>query len=96
MALTFFFPVFHFDPPENIRKPKFFYCFQGESKGSIGKKRVNLVVPLEGGELFVKLNPFHVNIPFIYPLKAENHRFKKWNIGVKEGKQVNLYSVRNF
>ena len=28
--LTFFFPIFPFDPPKNIRKPKVFWCFQGD------------------------------------------------------------------
>ena len=37
MALTLFFPMFPFDPPENIRKPGFL-MFSGESKGNIGKK----------------------------------------------------------
>ena len=40
--LTFFFPMFHFDPPKNIRKPLGFQMFSGESKGKIGKKMVNL------------------------------------------------------
>ena len=29
-----------FDPPENIRKPKVFWYFQGDQKGDIGKKGV--------------------------------------------------------
>ena len=27
-----------FDPPENIRKPKVFWCFQGDQKGTLGSK----------------------------------------------------------
>ena len=46
-ALILFFPMFPFEPPENIRKLKVFrgikgfLMFSGESKASIGKKRVN-------------------------------------------------------
>ena len=36
--LTVFFPMFPFDPPENIRKPKAFLCFQGDQKGTLGRK----------------------------------------------------------
>ena len=36
--LTLFFPMFPFDPPENIRKPKVFRCFQGDQKGTLGRK----------------------------------------------------------
>ena len=39
--------MFSFDPPENIRKPKVFWCFQGGSEGKIGKKMVNLCVRLK-------------------------------------------------
>ena len=43
--------MFPFDPPENIRKVKVFWCFQGEgflmfsevSKGNIEKKRVKVM-----------------------------------------------------
>ena len=31
-----------FDPPENIRKPKVFWCFQGDQKEILGIKRVKL------------------------------------------------------
>ena len=37
--LTLFFPMFHFDLPESIRKPKF-SKFSGGSKGNIDKKRI--------------------------------------------------------
>ena len=37
MSLTLFFPMFPFDPPENIRKPLVF-CFQGDLKGALGRK----------------------------------------------------------
>ena len=40
IRLTLFFPMFPFDPTENIRKPKVFWCFQGGSKGYAGKKWV--------------------------------------------------------
>ena len=36
--LTLFFPMFPFDPPENIRKPKVFWCFQGYQKGTLRRK----------------------------------------------------------
>ena len=37
LVLTFFVPVFYFDPPENIG----FLMFSGGSKGEFGKKSVN-------------------------------------------------------
>ena len=30
--------MFPYDPPENIRKPKVFCCFQGDQKGTLGRK----------------------------------------------------------
>ena len=33
--------MFPFDPPENIRKPKVFSCFQGDQKGTLGRKGLN-------------------------------------------------------
>ena len=36
-SLTLSFPVFPFDPPENIRKPLVFWCFQGDQKETLGK-----------------------------------------------------------
>ena len=38
ILLTLYFPMFPFDPPENIRKPKVFWCFQGDQKGTLGSK----------------------------------------------------------
>ena len=38
--LTLFFPMFPFDPPENIRKPLVFWSFQGDQKGKVGRKRL--------------------------------------------------------
>ena len=32
-----------FDPPENIRKPKIFWCFQGDQTGTLGKKELMLM-----------------------------------------------------
>ena len=37
-SLNLFFPMFPFDPPENIRKPKVFSCFQGDQMGTLGRK----------------------------------------------------------
>ena len=36
--LTLFFPMFPFDPPENIRKPLVFCFFKGDQKGALGRK----------------------------------------------------------
>ena len=33
-----FLPIFPFDPPENITKPKVFLYFQGYQKGALGRK----------------------------------------------------------
>ena len=38
MLLTLYFPMFPFDPPENIRKPLVFRYFQGDQKGTLGSK----------------------------------------------------------
>ena len=39
-GLNLFFPIFPFDPPENIKKPKFFQCFWGDQTGTLGKKKL--------------------------------------------------------
>ena len=36
--LTLCFPMFPFDPPENIRKPKVFLIFQGDQRRTLGSK----------------------------------------------------------
>ena len=41
-SLTPYFSMFPFDPPENIRKPLVFWCFQGGQKGTLGSKRLNI------------------------------------------------------
>ena len=41
-TLTLYFPMFPFDPPENIRKPKVFLCFQGNQKGTLGSKGLRI------------------------------------------------------
>ena len=38
LSLTLFFPIFPFDPPEIIRKPLVFLYFQGDQKGTLGRK----------------------------------------------------------
>ena len=60
-------------PPENIRKPEFFWCFRGYRKG---------IVAWNGSsnshdafrKFFCKnshflVNPFQADFPFLYPLK---------------------------
>ena len=36
--------MFLFDPPENFRKPKVFWCFQGDQKKALGRKGLILVL----------------------------------------------------
>ena len=31
-------PIFPFDPPKNNRKPLVFWCFQGDQKGTLGRR----------------------------------------------------------
>ena len=38
--LTLFFSMFPFDSPENIRKPLVFWCFQGNQKRTLRRKRI--------------------------------------------------------
>ena len=33
-----FLPIFSFNPPENIRILKVFWCFQGDQRGTLGRK----------------------------------------------------------
>ena len=40
-GLTFFFAMFFVNPPENIRKPLFFWCVQGGQKGILRGKGLN-------------------------------------------------------
>ena len=42
-----FFPMFPFDPPENIRKRLVFRYFQGDQKGTLGKKRLRAIVHIK-------------------------------------------------
>ena len=42
--LTLFFPMFPFDSPENIRKPKVYCCFQGDKNGTLGRKVLNKLI----------------------------------------------------
>ena len=44
VPLTLFFPMFPFDPPENIKKPAVFICFQGDQKGILGRKGFKIFV----------------------------------------------------
>ena len=77
--LTHFFPVFLFDPPENIRKLYGFLMFSGGSKRNIGKKWVK--VGLCSRSFPVKLMKFYTVI-----LRASEERcfcsfhiyFGKW------------------
>ena len=39
--LTRFFPMFPFDPPENIRKSNIFWCFQEDQKETLEGKWLN-------------------------------------------------------
>ena len=39
--LTFFFKMFLFDSPENIRKALILQCFLGDEKGTLGKNRAS-------------------------------------------------------
>ena len=45
VTLTLFFPMFPFDPPENIRKPLVFGCFQGDQKGTLERKGLMSIFP---------------------------------------------------
>ena len=38
--------MFPFDPPKNITKPKVFWCFQGDQKGTYGKKGLTYLGPV--------------------------------------------------
>ena len=40
-VLTLSFPLFHFDPPKNIRKPKVFWFFQEDQKATLERKWLN-------------------------------------------------------
>ena len=44
LGLTLFLPMFPSDPPETIRKPKVFWCFQGDQKGTLGRKVLNGII----------------------------------------------------
>ena len=41
--LTLFFPMLSFDPPENIKNPKVFSCFQGDRKVTLGRKKLKFI-----------------------------------------------------
>ena len=46
-TLIFFFPMFPFDLPENIRKPKVSKSFQGNEKGTLGRKGLKQIDTLK-------------------------------------------------
>ena len=57
--LTLYFPMFPFGPPENIKKPLFFWCFQRDQKLTLGRKWLTecLIVPsINTASLFVGKN----------------------------------------
>ena len=41
--LAFFFQIFPFDLPENIRKPLVFWCFQEDQKETLGRKSLKVL-----------------------------------------------------
>ena len=41
--LTLFVPMFPFDTPENVRKPPVSRGFQGDQKGTLGRKGLNIL-----------------------------------------------------
>ena len=43
--------MFPFDPPENIRKPLVFGCFQGDQKGTLGRKGLIYFSPSDQSEM---------------------------------------------
>ena len=75
--LTLFFPMFPFDPPENVWKPKVFWRFQGDRKGTLEKKGLFWSIwNLIGSAC--SINPFYVTSLFPY---SRNLRFSicKWH-----------------
>ena len=40
ISVSLLFPVLSFYPPENIRKPSVFWCFQGDQKATLGRKEL--------------------------------------------------------
>ena len=46
--------MFAFDPPENIRKPLAFWCFQGDQKGTFGRNGLSVLdfVSTDFGEFY--------------------------------------------
>ena len=42
--LTDFFQMFPFDPPENIRKPCVFWCFQGDQQETVRKALIIILI----------------------------------------------------
>ena len=58
--LTLFFPIFPFDPSENSRKPKVFWCFQMNQKGTFGRK---------GSSLCLLVNYFNMGMTNISKIK---------------------------
>ena len=91
IRLTLFFPMFPFDPTENIRKPKVFWCFQGGSKGYTGKKRVKTfackLMRYMKNIAIIKLYLYLVYLPSCVSCapsfvawQANNSRFLGWTI----------------
>ena len=58
--------MFSFDHPEDMRKPKVFWCFQGNQKGTLGESR----------------NPFSAVVLVLLLYLALTERFCKSVIGL--------------
>ena len=67
--------MYSFDPPENIRKLKVFWYYQGESEGNIEKGRVK-----KSRLIFSRYN--EQNFFFIFLMKSQGG-FGLWSIHVK-------------
>ena len=63
--LTLFFSMFPFVPPENIRKPNVFWCFQWDQKGTLGRKGLKIFWDSLERKWFIESVPWNLK-NFIY------------------------------
>ena len=82
--------MFFFDPPENIRKSKVFWYFQGDQKGTLGRKR-SYACPVHNTFLqfifasllhyiYTYVMRFRDLVPLVQFQKREKHPWRRVNL----------------
>ena len=77
--------MFPFDPPENIRKPLVFWCFQGDQKGTLGRIWITPSSYLYNFFIFVADTTWY--------FKSENNEQKTWTFHERDTKTEESFKM---